>query len=187
MKRFLIGLATALVLGGLAYSQSLGDVARANRATPKKKAAHVYTNEEIPEARMAPKPVAPDDASAKPAETRTEESASPDAEKDKKSDPDALANAKDGLLSLNIDEQKAKVALLERELGVMEGEYKLQTTNYWMDATSRLQNSKNWTEKRRTLENGIEAKRKELEDARVLLDGFREQGRHAGTTPAERE
>ncbi|HET8668026.1 MAG TPA: hypothetical protein VFM10_08605 [Terriglobales bacterium] len=185
MKRLLASFTVAVVLSGVAFSQSLGDVARENRATPRKKAARVYTNEDIPEAKIAPstaKPAAEPAADEKDKDAKAENA---DADKSsdkaqKEGDPDTQLKARMDMVAAGFEQAKNAVALLEREVDVLQREYKLQTVAFYSDAGSRLRDPKDWTEQRQKYEDAIASRQKALQDAKAKLEALRESARKAG-------
>jgi hypothetical protein len=186
MKRLGTWMTIIFLLSGAAFSQSLGDVARANRTTPKKKAARVYTNDDIPEAHLAA-PVADSDAATEP-KSRDQAKAEPtkDAKTDqsladskKPVDADTEVKARTQAYHLRAEMQKNTVALLQRELDVLQRQFEIQTTVYYSDAGTRLRNPKDWVDERKKFEDGIAAKAKELADAKAVLQSIRDEAQKA--------
>jgi len=184
MRRFLVGAALVSVLCGISFGQSLGDVARANRAIAKKKAAHVYTNEDFPSVNAAP-PAKPEDDANNTA--KEEEAAKSDAKPSKgdgdKAAADSNAKANDAAAAA-IAQQKEKVSLLARELDVLQREYKLQTVTYYADAGTRLRDPKDWTDQRKKFDDDITAKTNALADAKATLETMQEDARKSGAPPS---
>ncbi len=164
-KAILTGL---LLLAGaaLAVAQSqapaLGDVARQERAKPKAQAAKTYTNEDIPSVTL-PKDSATDKkdgdkaASADAKDSTTDKK---DAEKEPVSRDKEAAAWKD-----KISGQKAKVADLEREINLMDREYKMRAAVFYSDAGARLRDDKKWADEERKYKDDLATKQKALAEA----------------------
>ncbi|HYG99625.1 MAG TPA: hypothetical protein VD837_10880 [Terriglobales bacterium] len=191
MKRILSWFALSIFLTGVAWSQSLGDVAREVRKTERqrKKAARVYTNDDIPSV-VAPAPSS--DAAAEASKTdvpKTGEPTSADAKasnSEKNSDAKAPGDSDAELKSMyesyrgRLDAQKAAVQLLEREISVLQRENQIQASAYYQDAGTRLKDGKNWYEARTKRDAEIAEKKKLLDEARQSLDSIREEARKSG-------
>lgn len=194
MNRVVAWIAVALLMGSVAYSQSLGDVARQNRQakqTSTKKAAHVYTNDEIPSVpviREAPKSATAADGA--PANQKPADAQSPASENKGEAAKAAPApDAKDlSALRAQVQEQRKAVELLERELNVAQREHQIQTAVFYTDAGSRLRDPKDWAEKQKKFEEEMTAKSKALEDAKQKLQNMEDEARRESsastTTPS---
>lgn len=194
MRSTIASVLIALMLGGVAYSQSLGDVARANRRAQnqKKKAARVYTNDDIPSVEMKPAgPISPDarygsaagDSDSEPTAANAAQSA--DEKKDAATKPagsDKQANKNDSDYKSRIEEQQKAIGLLERELSVSQRQLEIQTAVFYSDAGTRLRNPKDWTEKQKAYQESLESKQKALADAKAKLEDIMEESRKAGAT-----
>ncbi len=177
MKRIL-GLCLGIsLLAGTMAAQSLGEVARRNRQQKRPPATRVYTNDDLPTsatiniggaiARGDEKPA--ENAEATPAASEGEPAAAPeDREKS-----NAAWRAK-------FDEQRKAISLLERELDVLQREYKQQIALYYADAGNQLRDQRKWAEDQRKYDADIAAKQKALADARLKLDDMKEEARKAG-------
>jgi hypothetical protein len=194
MKSTIASVLIAFVLAGVAYSQSLGDVARENRRVQKKKAARVYTNDDIPSVEMKPAgPVAPDARYGSATENKEGDASSAAAsaaqsgeeKKDSAAKPtDSAKQAKNGSADYKsqIEEQQKAIDLLQRELNVSQRELEMQTAIFYSDAGTRLRNPKDWTDKQKSYQESLDSKQKALADAKAKLDGIMEESRKAGTT-----
>ena len=189
MKRLPVWVAFAIVLSSVAYAQSLADVARETRKSEghRKKAARVYTNDDIPSVVIAT-PAADTKADgtdgAKPADAGSA-SKSPTGAADKNgesnpSNPDAEIQKMGETYRSRVEEQKSAVQLLEREISVLERENQIQASAYYRDAGTRLQNGQNWVEERTKRDTQIADKKALLEKAKEQLSSIEEEARKAG-------
>jgi hypothetical protein len=169
----------AMLLGGFAMAQeSLGDLARQQRAEKKnKQATHVISNDELP----ASATVNPENATPY---TTTASSISDDKTADKKTTPEADQAKIDDGFRKRVKEQKDAIALLERELTVSDREHKLQVAAFYADAGSRLRNDAQWAKQERQYQEETKNKQQALDDARKKLDDIRDEGRKAGASPS---
>lgn len=195
MNRLPAWFALVVLLSSMASAQSLGDVARETRKTEgqRKKAARVYTNDDIPSAAIAPlatdaaKPEAAN--STKSADAKDKPSAG-DAEKKadaKPGDPDSNVQKMYESYRSRLEQQKAAVQLLEREVSVLERENQIQASAYYSDAGTRLANGKNWHEERAKRDAQITDKKAQLEKAKEQLSAIIEDARKAGVPSSATE
>lgn len=168
---------------GTAGGQSLGEAARKarkNKPAPSP-AQRVYTNENLPT--DAPISVmsgsgvnAPAGQDAKSsnatASADSAKSAGPSDGKDDNKDQDSWKR--------KFAEQKEKIQLLEREVGVLEREYRLQVAVFYADAGSRLRDDRKFADADRQYKAGIETKKRDLAAAQQQLEDMREEARKAG-------
>lgn len=166
------------LLGGMAFSQSLGDVARQSRRLKRKPAAHVYTNDDIPTAATLKQTSA---AITEPADTASK-AGSENGEK-KAEDPDEATRKKWDDYKKRVADQKSKIDLLQREVDVLEKENQIQIAQYYSDAGSRLRDTKEWAEQQQKNQDAIDAKSKALQEAKDGLDSIRDEARK-GAVPA---
>lgn len=187
MKRLPVLVALAIVLSSAVYAQSLGEVARETRKTQgqRKKAARVYTNDDIPSVVIAP-PIA--DAKADgPDGVKAADGSGTKATADKKGeakagDPDEAVKKLNESYRSRIEQQKGSIQLLEREVSVLERENQIQASEYYRNATTRLQNSQNWVEERNKRDAEIADKKALLEKAKESLSAIQEEAHKAGVT-----
>lgn len=179
IPRFILIMSIGLTLTGVAAAQqSLGEVARQVRKhKPAEPTTKVITNDEI---RSSGGLALPDDAAAPAA--ASDQEAKPDAEKEK---PKASLSADDQAKldkewQDKIAAQKDQIALLERELDVLQRENKLRASNYYADAGTRLRNPQKYAEDDRKYQNDIAAKQKAIDDAKATLEQMRDDARKAG-------
>ncbi|MGA9209066.1 MAG: hypothetical protein WB347_14775 [Terriglobales bacterium] len=170
----------ASALGAAAQSEPLGDAARAARKEPRPAAKKVYTNDNLPtEASISvvgPPPV----EAAEP-----KSAAQPSDEKQKPSQKDSKAEEKkasqgEQALPDQLSDQKKKIAGLEKELDLLQREYKLQIADYYADAGTQLRDPKKWTEDEIKFRTDIAEKQKQLDEAKAELQDMEEQAHKAG-------
>ena len=79
-----------------------------------------------------------------------------------------------------IADQKDTITLLQRELDVLQREYRLRAAAMYADVGNRLRNQSDWDKQDRDYKDKIEAKQKELDRARQQLSELRDQARKGG-------
>ena len=170
-------------------------VAEAARETRKEKKAHakVVTNDTLPPQEtisvVGPQVTAKDgedndgdnkakDPSAKADQGKDAKSA------DKKSDEDKSAAAqfqeKMDDWKKRIASQEDSVALLERELDVVQREYRLRAAAFYADAGNRLRSQGDWDKMDRDYKDKIDSKQKQLDDAKQKLSDLKDESRKSG-------
>ena len=172
------------LVAGAAAQQSLGDAAReARKNKPSEPTTKVITNDEL---RSSGGLALPDygttPADDKDAKANSEAKADADKDKDK---PKASLSADDQAKldkdwQDKISKQKDQIALLERELDVLQRETKLRASNYYGDAGTRLRDPQKYADDDRKSRSDIAAKQKELDDAKANLEQMRDDARKAG-------
>lgn len=184
MKRigFMLTLSAVLLTCAIevtAQSESLGDQVRAIRKQKRKPATKVYTNDNLPTSASISVvgPIAEGSTDEKPA-------AKPQDENEKHVQKENKSEEKKPLDEQawrdQFSEQKKKISDLEHELDVLQREYRLQITNYYADAGSKLRNERAWAEEDATFRTNIAEKQKQIEDAKAQLQDMVEQARKAG-------
>ncbi|MBZ5525212.1 MAG: hypothetical protein LAP21_23545 [Acidobacteriia bacterium] len=167
MKRiFVLLIACAGLLVMSASAQSLGDIARQNRANKKPSTGSkiVIDNDTMPSVGAAPE-----------AKDKTE------AKKDEgKAEPpkDAGKSAEDW--KSKIDSQKKEIVQLQRELDVSEREAKLRAAAFYADAGTMLRDQAKFAEDTRNQQAEMDNKRQAIEAAKQKLADLQEQARKAG-------
>ena len=78
--------------------------------------------------------------------------------------------------------QNEKIALLQRELDVLQRENRLRASSYYGDAGSRLRNPGKYAEDDRQYRDNIAAKQKAIDDAKTELENMKEAARKAGAS-----
>jgi len=169
----------ASALGAAAQSESLGDAARVARKEPRPPAKKVYTNDNLPTSASISVVGAPrGEAEPKPAAKPADEKPKPP-QKDSKAE-EKKASQSEPTLPDQLSEQKKKIADLEKELDLLQREYKLQVADYYADAGTQLRDPKKWAEGETKFRADIADKQKQLEDAKAKLQDTEEQARQAG-------
>lgn len=177
----------ASALGAAAQSESLGDAARAARREPRPPAKKVYTNDNLPTSASISVVGAPpaEEAEQQPATRPPEEKAKPAAAtaaaKETKAEEKKAAQPQAGSPE-QIAAQKDRIASLEKELDLLQREYKLQVADYYADAGNQLRDPKTWTENETKFRADIADRQKQIEEAKSQLQDMEEQARHAGTS-----
>ena len=177
MAKLTLMLLVAALLAGAANAQSLGEAARQAR---KKKSApspaqKVYTNDNLPTSA----PISVMSGSG------VDNAASPDKKKDGAAETasgteSAGAKKEQDQWRSRFAEQKNKIQLLERELEVIQREHQVQVSVFYADAGSRLRDDRKWADQDRQYKSDLEAKQKQLADAKQQLEDMREEARKAG-------
>lgn len=178
IAKFVFAAIIALSLTICAAAQSVADAAR--QPKPAKKAAKVYTNDEIPSVDTSK-----DAAPAKSPDSV--KSTNPTADKDGKADeankkeaaPEEAKKAEEELKS-RITAQKQKVAENERELQLTDREYKLRAAVFYADAGNRLRDDKKWADAERKYKDDMACLQQDLTNNKQKLDDLREEARKAG-------
>ncbi|HKN36405.1 MAG TPA: hypothetical protein VJX16_24455 [Terriglobales bacterium] len=211
MKRIiyvlLSGAMMATMLAGLAAAQNqddkLADYARQRRkekSAPKK----VYDNDNLPRQEhisvVGSERASSSDATKpeKIADSSSSQSSDqkPDQPKDGATSPkpegtstdssDDRQKAKDEWQK-KIADQKNALELLQRELDVLQREYRLRAAAMYADAGNRLRNSAQWDKDEKQYKAQIDAKQKAVDAAKQQLADTQEQARKAGTPAKMRE
>jgi hypothetical protein len=203
MKRTLhLCTVVVILLAGIAAAQSVADVARQTRKqNAKKPAAKVYTNDNLPTKAtisVAGQPANSDEESGKAADnsvsTATDDNAAAGdktAATDKaagdKQKPDedkkTYAEKRDAALQQwkqRFTDQKQQISLLEREIDVMQREYRLRAAAYYADAGNALRNQADWAKQDREYREKLDAKQKQLDEVKQKLGDMQEQARREG-------
>lgn len=185
------------VFSATASAQSLGEAARKARKDKEKAAPSpaqkVYTNENLPSGGLSVASVADRE---KPAAQETESSPYAESAEGQPSgtetgspgsDPTANNPQDNSAWQTKIAEQKNKIELLERELGVLEREYRLRVAVFYADAGTRLRDDRKFADADRQYKADLETKKNALAAAKQQLADTQEQARKAGVPAAVRE
>ncbi|HEX6879992.1 MAG TPA: hypothetical protein VF135_06490 [Terriglobales bacterium] len=177
MKRYWNVVVCAIIVmaaASLASAQSLGEVAREERAKHKPQAAKVITNDDIPSVDT--------DQLNEDADT-----ASPDA-KDKEKDKQVSADDKLKQMDAwkaKIAAQDTKIKSLDREINLMEREHRLRQAVFYADAGTRIRDERAWADQERKYQADMAAKQKSLADEKAKLDDLKESARKSGVAGIE--
>ncbi len=201
MKRTWFVLLASVLLAGLtaaAMGQSLGDVARKQRAQ-KKPTAKVYTNDDLTDLNPDSVSVVGEPAPP-PDQTKTDEKgegkAAPGEDKskgDNKAAPDKSTDDKTKGASDNdktkadIADTKKQIATLEHDIDIMQREFRLRSANFYADAGNSLRDPKAWADEQRKYQDDLKTKQDSLNDLKQKLSDLQDQGRKAGMNAADLE
>jgi len=199
MKTLLYVWIAAVLVCAAAFGQSLGDVARQSRETPRKKAARSYDDDSLPKKRSvspAQESTAPpaidakstdekdatqeNDSKAKDAAAPTGEGEMAQDSKKESTDDEKSGTKASEAAKAQIEQQKQTINLLQRELDVATKEAQIQATAYYADAGNRLRDTKAWAEQAKKSQDTIDEKTKALQEAKDKLDELLEEARKAG-------
>ena len=179
LPRFAVIVSLGFTLSTAAVAQqSLGEAARELRKNkPPEPTTKVITNDDL-----GPSvPLTPTKDSDKADSAKKSDSGNSDKKKEASSADDQAKLDKEW--EDKIAAQKDQIALLERELDVLQRETKLRASNYYADAGTRLRNEQKYVEQDRKSRDEIAAKQKAIEDAKSKLEQLREEARKAGASP----
>lgn len=186
MKRIVGVLAILLLAVGLASAQSLGELARRARSKrPSKTSAKVYTNDNLPRGGAAisitgqgqPVPAA-----------GGQQAATAGAASAVEGEGEGEDECDEACWRGKFAEQRSKIAQAERELDILQREFNLARTQYYQDPNQavREQYSANPAGGRelQDLQNRMQEKQQELDQAREGLSTLQDDLRRAGGQPA---
>jgi hypothetical protein len=208
LKLFLSGLvvSSALVVssGAQSQNQSLGEYARGVKKTKPAQASpakpKVYDNENLPTgATLSVVGTASQDANPVDAKVETKADANAKSADPSKAAPKAngadekkqeaqikpgqsLEDRKQALdaWQKKLDGQKDKVSLASRELDVLQREYQLKVSEFYSDATHRVQNPNALFDEDSKYKQQIADKQKAVDDAKSQLTDMQDEARRAG-------
>jgi hypothetical protein len=199
----------AVAAGAQSQSQPLGDYARAVKKTKpsptEKSAPKVYDNDNLP-ASASLSVVGNPSADADSVDNKDKDSATTrDAKADSKTADASKPAAKSGdsadkkqepqikpgqsaedrdkaleALKKKLDGQKDKIALLSRELDVLQREYQLKVAEFYSDAAARVQNPNSLVDVDDKYKSQIAEKQKALDDANNELSNMQDEGHRSG-------
>jgi hypothetical protein len=176
MARVFIVIAAAfLITTAASGQQSLGELARqARKNKPAEPTTKVITNEDLGAVTTSrtteAEPTREDSASEKTKAVKATSAADDQAKLDKE-------------WSEKFAAQKDQIALMERELDVLQRENKIRATTFYADAGSRLRDPGKYAEEDRKYRDQVEAKQKQIDAAKTKLEQMKEDARKAGVSP----
>ena len=175
MKRTITIVLAVMLAGVLNLSaQSLGDAARKQKSSkPKAAGARVYTNDDM--VSVGAEPVEPE------ATAGTEEQDSSKAKKEPAEDDRKKLEAE---WRGKIQDQKKKIADLEREADLLDREFKLRAAAFYADAGLRLRDDRNWADQQRKYQDDMADRKKKIEEAKTQLEDLQERARKSGVPRA---
>lgn len=177
MKRYLAFLAVMFFAVCACAQQSLGEIARKNRAKKKPTSAVRLDDDNMPRTLIANA----EDDSAKDAE---KSAAAADKEKDKKETAEA-GKAKNDKLADQIKAQKDEITRLQRELDIVQREQRLRAAAFYADAGTQLRDQAKFAEDSRKEQAEFDSKKQALDAAQQKLADLQEQARKAGMSSGE--
>ena len=181
MKRIFVLLIVCVWLLALSASgQSLGDIARKNRANkkPSTGAKVVIDNDTIPTAQPAEPAREKDKAEGAEGDAKKEDGKS----KSDQSKDAAKSGSEDW--KAKVESQKKEIAQLQRELDVSEREAKLRAAAYYADAGTQLRDPARFKLESENQQAEMDSKKKAIEAAKQKLADLQEQARKAGAPPS---
>jgi hypothetical protein len=179
-KLLLFALMFMFTAAALAQQQSLGDVARANRAKQRATATTNLNDDNFARSNApAAESAAQEDAASKDAGKAEGKAADSKAASATGAKKDSTAAQNDKLKG-QIDAQKKEIATLQRELDIAERETKLRAAAYYADAGVMLRDQARFAEESRKSQAEIDAKKQALTAAQEKLSDLQEQARKAG-------
>ncbi|MCU1255790.1 MAG: hypothetical protein JWM83_2089 [Candidatus Angelobacter sp.] len=171
----LVGAATVVQQS---FAQSLGDVARANRAKKHASASAVKLDDDSMPHSSAPSAGSEAEA-AKKTDDRSAGAKETDS-KDAKKDTADAQKQKNDQLTKQIDAQKKEIATLQRELDVATREARLRAAAYYGDAGTMLRDQAKFAEETRKEQDEMNGKKQALDTAQKKLGDMQEQARKSG-------
>jgi len=176
MKSF-FAILIVLFLGASAFGQqSLGDIARHNRAK-KKPGSVMEFNDETMHRTISPEQ---DASNSGDQDGNASQPAVAAKDKDGKKDEADSEQQKKEELQKSVDSEKKKIADMEHELDIMQREQKLRTAAYYGDAGTMLRDSAKYEQDTKKQQDEMDAKKKEIDAAQQKLSDLQEQARKAG-------
>ena len=183
MKKLLfLSLISAFAAAAVAQQQSLGDVARANRAKQRPTATTNLSDDNFARSSEPPSgPASKADAAGTDAAKADDKNDGKSGEaKDAKKDAAADDQKKNDRLKGQVEAQKKEIATLQRELDIAEREAKLRSAAYYADAGVMLRDQAKFAEDSRKAQAEIDGKKQALSAAQEKLADLQEQARKAG-------
>jgi len=183
MKKFLLMFAVCLV-GAIVNAQqsssqqSLGDVARANRARKHASPSAVKLDDDTTPRSSTPSSNSESDTK-KSSDDKTADAKDADKDAPKKDTAEAQKQ-KNEELKKQIDAEKKEIATLQRELDIAQREARLRAAAFYGDAGTMLRDQTKFAEDTRKEQDEINGKKQALEAAQQKLTDLQEQARKAG-------
>lgn len=182
MKPFFLVSILVLFVASAYGQQSLGEVARQNRAKKKPTAAVNLDDENMPR-KAPPEPEQKTDQDKAASADTDKEAADNDAKKDSAEEQ----KSKSEEIAKSVESQKKEIAQLQRELDVLQREQKLRAAAYYGDAGTMLRDSAKFADESKKQQEEINSKTQALNSAQQKLADLEEQARKAGAGTSARE
>lgn len=187
MKKIFLMLVMCLFAAAAVAQQSLGDVARANRAKKHTSSSETKLDDDTMPRSSTPstssEPDADkkaDDKDAKDADGKDTVAKDGDAKDAPKKDTVDARKQKNEELKKQIAEQTKEISTLQRELDIAQREARLRAAAYYGDAGTMLRDQAKYAEDTRKTQAEIEGKKQALDAAQQKLSDLQEQARKAG-------
>jgi chromosome segregation ATPase len=192
MKKLFLMLVMCL-FASAAFAQSLGDVARANRAKKHSNASETKLDDDSMPHSISLSSSEPDaakkddkktddkdaDAKDKDADTKSADAKDGDAKDAKKDAVDAKKQKSDDLQK-QIAEETKEISTLQRELDIAQREARLRAAAFYGDAGTMLRDQAKYADETRKSQAEIDGKKQALDAAQQKLADLQEQARKAG-------
>jgi hypothetical protein len=187
-----------LLCASLVQAQSLADAARRSQQHSKT-TAKVYTNDNLPKNGTisvigVERPAAPPESEKATAEIKeasvanstqsnpvvTDDKATSSSQAESSSTADVDPAQRNAELQKNGAKMKENISMLEREIDVLNREYRLRAATFYADAGNSLRNPKQWADEQRDHESQMKEKQAALDTAKQKFADLQEQGRRVG-------
>ncbi|HEU5401098.1 MAG TPA: hypothetical protein VFU86_07060 [Terriglobales bacterium] len=161
--------------------ESLGDVARQERAKPKPQAAKVVTNDDLPSAKNEDV----DDEASADSEEKKSDTDKDGTDKKAKSKKDGPLTADERIKQIEmwkskIAAQESKVQGLDQQVQQIDRDYRLRMSAYYADLGMRLRDEGHWADEEKKYHEQIAIKQKERDAERDKLEDMKDEARRAG-------
>jgi|SRR5579862_823146 len=190
MKKIFLMLVMCLFAAAAVAQQSLGDVARANRAKKHTSSSETKLDDDTMPRSSTPSTYSDSDTDkkaddkdakdAKDADGKDTAAKEIDAKDAPKKDTADAHKQKNEELQKQIAEQTKEISTLQRELDIAQREARLRAAAYYGDAGTMLRDQAKYAEDTRKTQAEIEGKKQALDAAQQKLSDLQEQARKAG-------
>ncbi len=193
MKRIVIACIAGLLLAGMANAQtqtspqsdSLGDYARTVRKDKKPVSARRYDNDTLPRTEKLSIVGNATDASGQTASTDQSASQSSGAASKTEKDEKKTKSGEEWKSDLTAAQKKVDDA--NRELDLLQREYRLRAAVMYADAGNRMRNQASWDKEDADFKDKIAQKQKDAAEAKQQLEDLQEKARKAGVASSSSE
>ncbi len=182
MKKIFLMLVMCLFAAAAVAQQSLGDVARANRAKKHTSSSETKLDDDTMPRSSTPSASEPDTdkkADDKDADGKDKAAKEIDAKDAPKKDTVDARKQKNEELKKQIADQTKEISTLQRELDIAQREARLRAAAYYGDAGTMLRDQAKYAEDTRNTQAEIEGKKQALDAAQQKLSDLQEQARKA--------
>ncbi len=170
---------------------SAAEMARSSRRQAPPKPAKVYDNDNLPTSapitvlgvvnapEAATTEAKPDDQASTDANAPKEAKPKTEPKTEQKTDDDAAKKLQEQWHS-KLGDQRKEISTLQRELDILQREYRLRQASLYADAGNSLRDPAKWAADDRQYQQQIAEKGHQLDSAKQKLEDLREQARKAG-------